>query len=120
MGNVNPLAYSAREQAMFTRLMQDLSGYKTLTTFYGDLSIAECFGQSAIKETYRDVLGAWGRDTKYFTEFVLALNHKSWEHNEKNNRELVELYADLYYKADAYVSENWTEEQKDYYYTITD
>ena len=49
------------------------------TTFYEDFSMAEMFGKEAIIDTYKRCLNEWSSDIKYFTEFVIALNHKILE-----------------------------------------
>ena len=115
---MNVFQYSAIEQQKFTQEMAGL-GYKTFTTFFGDLSIAEWHGKESILDTYKTVVESWGSDYKYFTEFVMALNHKSFEHFDKNPG-LSSLYADLYYEADDWVSEHFSKEGKEYYYRVTD
>ncbi len=116
---MNVFQYSANEQAMFTALMKNL-GYETFTTFYGDLSIAEWYGKEGVLDTYNNVVESWGSSIKYFTEFVMALNHKSWEHYDAGKHELSKLYADLYEKANDYVYEHFKGDDIDYYFRVTD
>ena len=40
----------------------------------------------------------WKDSIKELTEFVMVVNHKSWDHYEKDNDELSEVYTELYYK----------------------
>lgn len=76
------------------------SGYKRFTTFSSDLTIAEVMeGEKGIKETFNRIVREWKDDVKYFTEFVLALNIKSWESLDRGNKELTDLYIELYYVA---------------------
>ena len=112
--------YAAAEQAMFTKMMSNELGYETISTFWQDLSIAEVIGGDAVKDTYERVLKSWGKNTKMFTEFVMALNHKSWEHNSRKQYEMSQVYVDLYYKADDWIAEHWDEEARGYYFRITD
>ena len=116
---MNALSYSAIEQAKFSSAMRNLSGYKTFTTFFGDLSIAECYGASAVKQTFNQVVKSWGKNVKYFTEFVLALNHKIWEHYKKRPN-LARVYDELWRKAEDHVFETFSEDDIQYYYSVTD
>lgn len=76
------------------------NGYKRLTTFSSDLTIAELMdGERGIKETFKRVVKDWKGFVKYFTEFVMALNIKAWELHERGNEELTRLYTELYYVA---------------------
>ena len=54
------------------------------TTFWQDFIIADRFGIPAVKDTFRRAFGEWKRDYRYLTDLVLVLNHKIWEHYEKN------------------------------------
>ena len=117
---LNVLNYAAAEQAMFTKMMRENFNYETISTFWSDLSIAEAFGLDSVKDTYERVLESWGRNTEMFTEFVMALNHKSWEHDSRRQTEISQLYADLYYKADEWISVNWDEDARWYYFKMTD
>ena len=112
--------YAAREQAMFTATMKQY-GYNTITTFFGDLSIAEATsGADGVRDTFARSWEAWKGDYKYLTEFV-ALNHKIWEQVNKD-MELAKVYDELWRKADndfyALFADN--EEAKDYYFRVTD
>lgn len=100
--------------------IEQLTGYKPISTFYTDLGIAEWYGEKAIKQTYNDVETYWGRDYKMFTEFVIALNWKSFEHDCKNDYTLSKLYAILYYKGDEYAREHFKGKELEYYLKTTD
>ena len=64
--------------------MMSQNGYKRLTSFSSDLTIAELMeGEKGVKETFNRVVKDWKGFVKYFTEFVMALNIKGWEHYEK-------------------------------------
>ena len=118
---MNIFQKSALRQAQWTSLMADL-GYTTFTTFYSDLTIAELVsGIKGVKDTFKSVVKSWLSDYKYFTEFVMALNHKSWEHSETNPL-LAQTYADLYYKAEDEFYKKYADndEAKSYYFSVTD
>lgn len=90
------------------------------TTFWLDFSIADKFGLSAIKDTYRRAFDAWKDDYRYLTELVMVLNHKIWEHYEKGNKQKYELYNDLWIKADTYAIDNLNDDELMYFCMVTD
>lgn len=94
-------------------------GYEIKTTFWDDFGIAERFGTSAIKDTYKRAFNEWKTNHIYLTELVMVLNWKIWQWNEKND-EYAKVYNDLWGKADAYACENLTGEELDYFYSTTD
>lgn len=116
--SLNVLQDAANKQAAFSRGIENLNGYKTFTTFYGDLTIAEHYGPDAIRETYARVVQDWFDNYKYFTEFVLCLNHKIWELYE-TNEPLAAVYNELWQKADALTCQ-WEGEAAEYYFRVTD
>lgn len=91
-------SYAASEERMFGELVSE-TGYNRQTSFFSDLSIAEWYGAESIRETYGRVCEGWLCDYVYFTEFVMCLNYKAWEHSDRGNVELSELYSELYYAA---------------------
>lgn len=94
-------------------------GYKQITTFFEDFSIADNFGISAIKDTYKRAFSAWKSDYKYLTELVMVLNWKCWQHHHEGNTQKSDLYSDLYYKADAYARKNLKGDELDYFESTT-
>lgn len=98
----------------------EMTGYRPFTTFYSDFSIADNFGLSAIKDTYNRAFEDWKSDVKYFTELVLVLNWKCWEHYDNSKPDYSSLYSDLYYKARDYALENFKGDDFDYFYSVTD
>lgn len=105
---------------MKTWNIEALTGYKPQTTYYEDFSIADIFGVSAIKDTFRRALeGAKELGYIYLTEFVMALNWKIFEHYKRNNR-YAELYNDLWEQAREYAEENLQGDELYYYYNTTD
>ena len=94
-------------------------GYKQITTFFEDFSIADHFGEEEILDTYDRIFKEWKDDYKYLTELVMVLNWKIWEHNETNN-DYAKLYDKLWKKADEYACNNLKGEALDYFYQTTD
>jgi hypothetical protein len=100
--------------------IQELTGYEPQTTFYEDFSIADAFGISAIKDTYKrglETCKALGYI--YLTEFVLALNWKIWEHY-KSNDTIARVYNDLWMQACEIATTTLQGEELSYYYRTTD
>ena len=80
-----------------------MENYKPCTTFWQDFTIADKFvdvEKDPIGDTYKKALEYAKLDYKYFTELVLVLNHKCWQHHDQGNMKLSQLYCDLYYKTD--------------------
>ena len=101
--------------------MADLIGYKPITTFWQDFSIADVFGAAAVNDTARRVWDEWHNDYKMITEMIMVLNHKSWFYAEKNTA-LCTIYSDLYYFYDAEFLKEFenNKEALSYYFKITD
>lgn len=99
--------------------IEELTGYKPISTFYLDFGIAETFGEQAIKDTYAKAFEDWKHDYKYLTELVMVLNWKIWEHYEDNDK-LARLYNNLWEEADNYACDNLKGEELTYFYTTTD
>ena len=91
--------------------IKEMTGYTPITTYYTDFGIAERFGRKAKQN--------WGNNVKYFTEIVMVLNWKIWEHNE-HNEEYVSLYNELWEEADNYAMEHFKGEDLNYYLSTTD
>lgn len=115
---LNLLEYAARQQAAFSANIRGLNDYETITTFWADLTIAEAFGLDAVQDTYNRIKTEWAAKYEYWTEFVLCLNHKIWQHY-KTNEPLARLYDTLWRDADA-LTENWTGEAAEHYFNVTD
>lgn len=78
------------------------------TTFYMDFSIAEKFGESAIRDTFDRAFSEWRSDIKYMTALCVVLNWKLWDWYEKEGDEskLARLYDELWKKVDGYILES--------------
>lgn len=97
-----------------------INGYKTITTFYQDFTIADAFGPSAIKDTFNRAFNEWKDNYKYLTELVMVLNWKIWEYYEAHNRQYVNVYSALWQEADAYACDNLHGEEAAYFFRVTD
>ena len=104
--------------ATFSELMA-YTGYQTITTFWDDFSIADAFGAPAVKDTFKRAFGEWKSNYKYLTELVLVLNHKIWQHYDRN-WELALLYNDLWIKAQTYAYDNLKGDELRYFYNVID
>ena len=90
------------------------------TTFGQDFTIADHFGLSAIKDTFKRAFENWKDNYIYLTELVIILNWKIWEHYENGNEKYAQLYNDLWEKADAYACENLKGDEASYFFEMTD
>ena len=99
--------------------IEAMTGYKPMTTFYEDFSIADRFGVDAVRDTYRRAFRMWKSDYKYLTELVMALNWKIFEHYGRNDK-LAKVYNELWKDADQYACDNLKGDELSYFYSTTD
>ena len=90
------------------------------TTFWMDFSIADRFGISAIKDTYKRAFEAWKDNTEYVTELVMVLNWKVWHWYKKKNSAYQKVYDDLFYKTRDWCLDNLKGEDLSYFLRVTD
>lgn len=91
------------------------------TSFWHDFTIADAFGIDAIKDTYNRAFKEWKNNKVYATELAMVLNWKSWQHSKNGvANKIGSLYADLYYKIDGYILDNWKDDKLSYYLQTTD
>jgi hypothetical protein len=95
------------------------NGYEMTTTFWEDFSIADHFGVSAIKDTFKRAFNEWKDNYIYLTELVIVLNHKIWRYYETNYA-YATLYNELWEKADNYACTHLKGEELNFFYRITD
>lgn len=100
--------------------IEGMTGYKPITTFYEDFSIADNYGVPAVEDTFERAFGEWKTDYKFLTELVMALNWKIWEHYDGHNERLCKLYDKLWRRADEYAMKNLKGEELDYFLSTTD
>ena len=94
--------------------------YEMKTTFWQDFTIADAFGEDAVKDTFRRAFGEWKHNVVYVTELVLVMNWKCWKHYEHGDMKLSELYSDLYYEARAWCLDHLKGADFDYFWRTTD
>ena len=99
--------------------IEELSGYKPITTSYTDFSIADAFGKEAIIDTKNRIFNNFKNDYKCLTELTMALNWKIFEHYQ-TNRPLAELYDSLWKEMDRYCMKHFDKEALEYYIRTTD
>ena len=99
--------------------IEELTGYKPITTFYMDFSIADKCGINAIKETYQRVFREWKHNYKYITELAMVLNWKIWRWYGQNE-EYAKLYDKLWREIDEWCIDNFKGKELEYYYKTTD
>ena len=99
--------------------IEEMTGYKPLTTFYKDFSIADMYGEKAINDTYNKIFNEWNGHYKYLTELVMVLNWKIFEHYE-TNKKYARIYDTLWKKTDEYAWDHLKGEEETYYYRTTD
>ena len=97
----------------------NVHGYETITTFWEDFSIADAFGESAIRDTYKRAFEEWKQNYKYLTELVMVLNWKIWQYHGKNEQ-IAQVYNKLWEQADLYACENLKGEEASYFFRTTD
>ena len=97
----------------------NINGYETITSFWSDFTIADRFGVSAIKDTYKRAFNEWKDNYKYLTELVMVLNWKIWQFYEKNNQ-YAEVYNKLWEEADEYACNNLKGDEAAYFFWTTD
>ena len=116
---MNVFQYAESSEIWWKNAIASVSPYKPFTTFFYDLSIADCFGQKGIKDTYKQVIKTWGKNIKYMTEFAMCLNYKIWQLHEIN-APIAKLYEELYFKCCDYISENFEGDELKYFLETTD
>ena len=99
--------------------IEELTGYKPVTTFYTDFSIADKFGIGAIEDTFNRSFRMWQHNYQYVTELAMVLNWKIWRWHNVND-EYARLYDKLWRQVDEWCIENLKGEDLEYYYKTTD
>lgn len=99
--------------------IEEETGYKPITTFYMDFSLADKFGINGIVDTFNCAFNEWKNNYKYLTELAMVLNWKIMEHY-RTNIEYAKIYEKFFYMVDKYAIENLKGSELEYYYDITD
>lgn len=99
--------------------VEEISGYKPMTSFWQDFSIADAFGITAVADTFKRAFNEWKGNYKYLTELVMVLNHKIWQWYEKD-KQLAKLYNEAFNTANDYALDNLYGSELTYFYCVTD
>ena len=94
--------------------------YEMKTTFWQDFTIADAFGEDAVKDTFKRAFGEWKHNVVYVTELVLVMNWKCWDHYHVDNKDLGKLYCDLYFEARDWCLDHLRGADFDYFWRTTD
>lgn len=115
----NIFAVAEYQQRVFSNILAE-NDKQTKTTFYKDLTLAELVGGAkGVRDTVKRVVASWQNDVEYMSEFVVALNHKIWQHY-KNNESLARVYDELWCKVDEDCREYFKGDDLNYYYKYID
>lgn len=122
VNNLDVFQYAMVCERLFEKRLEELTGRERISTFYADLSLAEYLGLNSVLETCINVCKHWKDNVEMFSEFVLAVNWKAWEHAARNNDNWAQAYSELYYAIDALAGEYYAddEEKSDYYFRYLD
>ena len=96
------------------------TGYRPQTTFFDDFSIADTFGEDAIRDTYKRAFDEWHTNKVYITELVMMLNWKIWEHHRAGDKAKALLYQELWEKADNWCLDNLKDDDLSYFLNTID
>ena len=103
----------------FYHQLLEQTGYQPKTTFWQDFSVAEWYGEKAIRDTYKRAFKEWKSNIEYLTELVMILNWKIWQLAEVNEP-IAKVYNELWEEADKYCLDNLTGEDLKYFLRTTD
>lgn len=98
----------------------DVTGYQPKTTFWDDFSIADRFGEKAVRDTYNRAFAEWKSDHIYLTELAIMLNWKMWQHHDEGRMELAKVYDELWHIVDEWALNNLKGDEKTYYIRTLD
>lgn len=94
--------------------------YKMISTFWEDFTIADCFGEKAVKDTFRTCYREFKTWPEYLIELVMTLNWKMWQRHDLGDPEGCEMYRGMYEKAYKYATKNLKGEDLQKFFEITD
>ena len=90
------------------------------STFFADFSVADVYGEKAIRDTYRRAFGKWKSNFKMLTELVAVLNHKIWFWHGRGDESKAKLYDGLWKEADAYGLDNLKGDELSHFLNVLD
>lgn len=99
---------------------EERTGFKFETNVREVFTEAETDDNVDIEELYRELFRRWHDDVKMIAELSMCMNRKIWEHYEKKDENLAELYNSLRMRVHDYALDYFTWEDGAYYFRITD
>lgn len=111
--------YGTSDKEKFECSYPEYQAQRPDSTFYADFSVADCYGEKAIQDTYNHCNG-WRSNCKMWTELTAMLNHKLWFWYEHGITEYAELYDRLWKQADAYGCNHFKGEEARYFFSVLD
>lgn len=100
------------------RVRKETEGFST--TFFMDFSIADRFGDDAIKDTFERAFNEWKGGLPLPYRSCNRFESKIWEWYEAGNEPRARIYNDMWIKAQNYADENLKGEELRYYLRTTD
>lgn len=97
-----------------------IGNYECQTTFWQDFTIAECFGASAILDTYRRAKDEWQDSVVFMTELVLVLNNKLWKHYDAYRMDYAKLYNTIWDELNEFCWSHFKGDDLTYFFEVTD
>lgn len=115
-------SYACSEQAWFCKQMAEIGAYKPTSNSFAELSVAELFGDEAIRIAFNKLSELYLSDYKKYTDLVMAVNWKAWEWEGRNDAAYSKFYSLLYYEADERFWQHFEHDDvaKNYYFQTTD
>lgn len=104
----------------YKEINEKKTGFKFETNVWELFTEAEQKEDVDIEELYRKLFREWRNDVKLVAELSMCMNWKLWEHYEKKNESLAELYNSLRMKVHDYALDVFTWEDGAYYFNVTD
>ena len=92
----------------YKEINEERTGFKFETNVREVFTEAETDDNVDIEELYRQLFRKWRNDVKMVAELSMCLNRKLWEHHEKGNESLAELYNRLWMKVHDYALDVFT------------
>lgn len=90
------------------------------TTFWMDFTIADKIGEASVKDTYQRMFEKCKDNPKFMTELTIILNHKMWQHFQEGEKNITQVYVDLWKECDDWCCENLQGEELEYFFKATD
>ena len=104
----------------YKEINEEKTGFKFETNVWELFTEAEQRDDVDIEELYRKLFRDWRNDVKLVAELSMCMNWKLWEHYEKKNESLAELYNTLRMRVHDYALDVFTWEEGKYYFNVTD